>query len=138
MSPDGQWLAYVSDVYGTSGGASQRHLYVSPYAEPHVKWLVSGTEAIRGPPAWSPDGTELFYLSGGKVMAVPIETKPAFKAGKPRVLFQGSFSRGFDISADGQRFLMVKDQEGEVEETAHIKVVLNWFEELERRVHTDN
>ena len=132
FSPDGQWLAYVSEETG------QMHVYVRPYPEPDVKWLVSGEEG-GGEPVWSPDGSELFYRSGNRMMVVSIGTKPTFNASRPQVLFEGSYrvstlSRGnqyYDISPDGQRFLMIEDVEGS---TAQINVVLNWFEELKRLV----
>ena len=75
-------------------------------------------------------------------MVVDITTQPTFRAGTPRMLFDGpdyksiSFTRAdHDISPDGQRFLMIKEA-GEGQE--QINVVLNWFEELKRLVPTDN
>ena len=73
------------------------------------------------------------------MMAATIETKPAFVAAKPKVLFEGYYeTRGYpvtnyDVSPDGQRFLMIKASEQESEAT-QINVVLNWFEELKGRV----
>ena len=132
FSPDGKWLAYVSDELGPRG------VYVSPYPKADVKYLVSeeegGVEAV-----WSPFGNELFYRSGNRMMAVSVETEPTFRAGRPEVLFEGKYvttriSPGnpyYDISRDGQRFLMIKAVEGN---TSKIHVVLNWFEELKERV----
>ena len=133
FSPDGKWLAYVSDE------RSQLHVYVSPYPEPSVKWLVSGEEG-GGEPVWSPDGRELFYRSGDKMMAVSVQTEPTFSVGKPRVLFEGSYvttqfapgKQYYDISPDGQLFLMIR-----AAGQAQINVVLNWFEELKRLVPTE-
>jgi len=135
FSPDSKWLAYVS----TEQGLPQ--VYVSPYPEPDVKWLVSGEEG-GGEPVWSPDGSELFYRSGDKMMVVPVDTEPTFKVGKPEELFEGSYSTSavtpgqlqyFDISPDGQRFLMITEDQ---QESDQINVVLNWFEELKRLVPT--
>jgi len=136
FSPDGRWLAYVSDETG------QPNVYVSPYPEPLGKWLVSGEEG-GGEPVWSPDGTELFYRSGDRMMVVSVQTQPTFRPGKPTVLFEGSYVTSqalpghyfhYDISTDGQQFLMIKrEQQGE----AQINVVLNWFEELKRLVPTN-
>ncbi len=75
-------------------------------------------------------------------MAVEITTDPTFSAGTPKVLFEETFQRGsvyranYDVSPDGQRFVMI--QAGEPQESAptQINVVLNWFEELKRRVQT--
>ena len=135
FSPDGQWVAYVRTERG------QLQVYVSPYSEPEVKWLVSGEEG-GAEPVWSPDGSELFYRSGDQMMVLSVQTEPTFNAGRPRVLFEESYlsssiSLGYqyyDISPDGQRFLMIKEVgAGE----AQINVVLNWFEELKRLVPTD-
>jgi len=136
FSPDGQWVAYSRRERG------RPQVYVSPYSEPEVKYLISGQEG-GAEPVWSPDGTELFYRSGDRMMVVSIQTESTFNAGRPRVLFEGSYlssssSPGFqyyDISPDGQRFLMIKEDEGQ---PGHINVILNWFEELKRLVPTDN
>ena len=135
FSPDGKWLAYVSIE------RDQLQVYVSPYPEVDVKYLVSGDQG-GGEPVWSRDGTELFYRSGNKMMVVSVETEPTFRGGKPEELFEGSYTvstnnpnylQYYDISPDGQQFLMIKRTEGS---TAQINVVLNWFEELKRLVPT--
>jgi Tol biopolymer transport system component len=131
FSPDGRWLAYISNE------SSRYEVYVQPYPGPGGKWQIStegGTE-----PAWNPNGRELFYRSGDKMVAVDIATQPSFTAGKPRVLFEGQYlptpatAPNYDVSPDGQRFLMLKPSEAEQAPT-QINVVLNWFEELKRRV----
>ncbi len=76
-----------------------------------------------------------------KVMAVGIETEPDFRIGKPQPIFEGQYVPGnwyrpnYDISPDGQRFLMVQPAEQEAG-ASHINVILNWFEELKRLVPT--
>jgi Tol biopolymer transport system component len=90
---------------------------------------------------WNPNGRELFYRSGDKMMAVDIATQPSFASGKPRMLFEGQYSPApgttpnYDVSPDGQRFLMIKPSEAG-EAPTQINVVLNWFEELKQRVPT--
>jgi eukaryotic-like serine/threonine-protein kinase len=132
FSPDGRWLAYVSDESG------RWEIYVQPYPGPGGKWQIStegGTE-----PAWNPNGRELFYRSGDKMMAVEIATQPSFAVGKPRMLFEGQYQASpatgpnYDVSPDGQRFLMLKPSEAREAAPTQINVVLNWFEELKRRV----
>ncbi len=124
FSPDGKWVAYYSQ------GEGPPRVYISAYADPGAKWLVSGEEGGSFP-LWSPDGSELFYSTGNKIMVVSLRTTPTLKAGKPRVLFETSSSLyGFDISPDGQRFLIIKGTE---KGQAQIHVIRDWFEELKRR-----
>ena len=143
FSPDGQYLAYVSTETGLN------HVFVTPYPESDVKWLISDEEG-GGEPVWSPDRRELFYRSaspGGKMMVVPIATEPTFKAGKPRVLFEGEYfptfagnrdTQFYDISPDGQHFLMIKESGvTQLPEPRRIHVVENWFNELQYLVPTD-
>ena len=58
---------------------------------------------------WSRDGQELFYVNSGKVMAVSVMREPSFTASRPTTLFEGPYTDNFDVSVDGQRFLMIKD-----------------------------
>jgi serine/threonine-protein kinase len=134
FSPDGRWLAYISDESG------RYEIYVQPYPGPGGKWQIStegGTE-----PAWNPNGRELFYRSGDKMMAVEITTQLIFAAGTPRKLFEGKYEpapvpiANYDVSSDGQRFLMLKSSDQELAAPTQINVVLNWFEELKRKVPT--
>jgi Tol biopolymer transport system component len=132
FSPDGRWLTYTSDESG------RYEIYVQPYPGPGGKWQIStegGTE-----PVWNPNGRELFYRNGDKMMAVDIATQSGFTAGKPRMLFEGRYElasvqvSNYDVSPDGQRFLMIKSSESAGTAPTQINVVLNWFEELKRRV----
>jgi Tol biopolymer transport system component len=132
FSPDGRWLAYISDESG------RYEVYVVPYPGPGGKWQIStdgGTE-----PAWNRNGRELFYRSGDKMMAVDIVTQPGFSAGKPHMLFAGPYAPtpvtfpNYDVSRDGQRFLMLKPTEQAEAAPTQINVVLNWTEELKRLV----
>ena len=136
FSPDGHWLAYASNESG------RPEVYVQPYPGPGGKWQIStegGTE-----PAWNRNGRELFYRSGNKMMALDVATQPSFSAGKPRVLFEGQYfasdwpliGTAYDVSADAQRFLMVKATE-QASAATQINVVLNWFEELKQKAPTE-
>ena len=95
-------------------------------------------------PAWSRNGRELFYLGANDMLtSVPVQTGATFSAGKPlRILstayYAASGNRGYDVSPDGQRFLMIKPNtrtdpalEGS---RASLVVVLNWLQELKRLV----
>jgi serine/threonine-protein kinase len=134
FSPDGRWLAYVSDESG------RFEIYVQPYPGPGGKWQIS-TEGGREP-VWNPNGRELFYRTGDKLMAVDIATQPSFVAGKPRMLFEGQYELttgtipNYDVSPDGQRFLMLKPSEQAQAAPTQINVVLNWFEELKQKAPT--
>ena len=145
LSPDGRFIAYTSNESG------QNQIYVRPFPEvdtDRVQVSTSGGDS----PLWSPDGQELFYRSGDMVMVVSIKTDPTFSRETPRMLFQGDyvdavFSYGnwdfsiWDISPDGNRFLMMKESTGDTttEETLQprINIVVNWFEELKERVPID-
>ena len=134
FSPDGRWLAYQSNASG------RMEIYVQPFPGPGQRELLSsdgGTE-----PMWSPDGRELFYRQLDQMMVVPIENEPTFHAGKAQPLFDaGRFESGFgntnyDVSPDGQRFLMI-EREGD-SGPARLHLVLNWAEELKRRAPVEN
>jgi serine/threonine-protein kinase len=135
LSPDGRWLAYQSDESG------QNEVSVRPF--PNVDgghWQVSANGGIT--PVWARSGRELFYLDGtNAVTSVPIRTAPTFSAGAPRKVFDGRyvgspFWRNYDVSPDGRRFLMIKDNVagGQPSTPANIVVVLNWSEELKQRL----
>ncbi len=136
FSPDGSWLAYMSDESG------RNEVYVQPYPGPGGKYQISIDGGAE--PVWSPKGNDLFYRNGDKMMAVAIETEPdsELSVGTPRLLFEGRFlgtgpvhlRRNYDVSLDGQRFLMIKREQDLV--PTELIVVLNWFEELKRLVPT--
>jgi eukaryotic-like serine/threonine-protein kinase len=135
FSPDGHWVAYISDESG------RKEVYVQPYPGPGGKWQISTDGG--GEPVWNRSGRELFYRNGEKMMAVDVTTQPSFSAGKPKMLFEGRYrssSTGtipnYDVSSDGQRFLMLKPTEQEQPAPTQINVVLNWTEELKRLVPT--
>ena len=137
FSPDDAWLAYSSDETG------REEVYVTPYPGPGGKTPIS-TQGGRSP-RWSADGRELFYRNGDDMMVVAVETGPTFQAGVPQLLFTGHFEQempgegapNYDVSADGQQFLMLSETGGEDDVDAsppQITVAINWFEELKARV----
>ena len=135
FSPDGRWMAYVSNESGRD------EIYVQPYPGPGGKWQISTDGGNE--PVWNRNERELFYRNGDKMMAVEIATEPNFSAGKPKALFQGQQVSDtsvplpeFDVSPDGQRFLMLKPVAQEQAAPTQINVVLNWTEELKRLVPT--
>ncbi len=139
FSPDGRWLAYESNETGHD------EIYLAPFnvTGPGGTKQISVGGSGGTEPVWARDGRELFYRNGDKMMAVAIETEPDISVGTPRLLFEGRFlpgppwaRRNYDISPDGQRFLMIQREQDLV--PTEIIVVLNWFEELKRLVPTDN
>ena len=132
LSPDGRWLAYASDETG------RREVYVRPFPGSGGKVQISTEGGLE--PVWARNGRELFYRSGDKMMAAAVETKPTFAAAKPKLLFEGHYETvifgfyegpNYDVSPDGQRFLMIKASEQESAPT-QLNVVLNWSDELRR------
>ena len=131
LSPNGEWLAYVSNQAG------EDHVHVRAFREGGEVFTISTGPGSE--PVWSRDGRELFYRYDDQLWAVDVETEPGFEAGSPSVLFDApytSLSNGmtpnYDVSLDGQHFLMVQ-QTGVARETP-VSVVLNWHEELKRLV----
>jgi serine/threonine-protein kinase len=128
ISPDGRWVAYVSNS----------NVFVRAFPGPGGVWQISTEGGAE--PAWARGGKELFYRKGGQMMAVEVRTQPTFSAGSPKLLFQGPFEEGsdfrrmYDVSPDGQRFLMLKPVESQASAHTQINVVLNWFEELKQKV----
>ncbi|MBM3820505.1 MAG: hypothetical protein FJW14_16010, partial [Acidimicrobiia bacterium] len=127
FSPDGRWMAYASDESG------RMEVYVRPYPGPDRKLLVSTDGGTH--PLWNKNGAELFYRSANKMMAVTVTTGTNITLSTPRVLFDQRYSfasnttvANYDISSDGQRFVMVKDES----DSGRLNLVLNWFEELRR------
>ncbi len=133
FSPDGNWIAYVSDESG------RNEVYVRPYPGTGGGRRRISSNGGREP-VWRPDGKELFYRVENKMMSVGVETTPSFTHRAPIELFEGEYRAGlnfswYDIHPDGDRFLMVAP--GEIEttsETPQINVVLNWSEEVKARV----
>jgi serine/threonine protein kinase len=122
ISPDGHWLAYVSDESG------KWEVYVQRFLSPGGKWQISSNGGKQ--PQWSHDGRELFYVAADqKLMAVAVHAGLSLDPGTPKQLFQfhgaSDFLGGsYDVGADGQRFL-VSALVGD-EASPPLTVVINW------------
>ena len=133
FSPDGHWLAYVSNESG------RNEVYVQPFPGPGAKQQIS-TEGGTSP-VWARNGRELFYRHDDKMMAVGISLQPEFTAATPRFLFAGKYDeaglpdepRNYDVTPDGQRFVMVKASE-QPAVPSQLNIVVGWFAELKSRV----
>jgi Tol biopolymer transport system component len=143
FSPDGRWLAYVSNESG------RNEVYVQPYPGPGERHLISTNGGEQ--PAWSPNGRELFYVQGGgfnsgssgrTLMSVKVATAPAFQAGTPEPMFENTdlrsnWGRNYDVAPDGQRFLLLLSREAPSNlAPAQMIFVQHWLEELKRLVPT--
>src|SRR5262249_37484985 len=138
VSPDGRWLAYSSDESG------QLEVYVMPF--PGTSGGAGGKSRISSDggerPHWGANGRELYYYTGSlargqkvKVLAVAVESKNGFQAGKPRVLFEGPYFQSFHDYAptpDGRGFIFIgvpQSQSG----PSDVGLMANWFEERKRK-----
>jgi serine/threonine protein kinase len=127
VSPDGKWIAYVSDESG------RWDVYLRPYGGAERKWTVSSQGGTH--PVWSMDGRRIFYRFGDQMLAVDVTTSPEVHLSEPHVLFEKRFGFGqsitlanYSLSHDGREFLMVEDLPG----GRHIDLVLNWLQTLGR------
>ena len=125
FSPDGKYLAYASDESGRS------EVYVEAAAGSGARWQISTNGGEQ--PRWSRKGNEIFYRNGTKMMTVAVQMTP-FTAGKPEELFDGNFDRGgavpgYDVTPDGQRFLMTQPERPNPTE---LRVVIGWPEALKK------
>src|SRR5439155_7120379 len=131
FSPDGHLVVYVSDESG------RNEVYVRNFPNGANKWQISANGGTA--PRWRRDGKEIFYVESVKLMAVSVNTRPAFSSGAPARLFDARYLRftylpaislypQYDVSADGKRFVILDKPAGERPLSIH--VVHNWFEEF--------
>ena len=137
FSPDGHWVAYSSDESG------RPEIYVQAFPGPGLKLQISNGGGVD--PVWRRSGGELYYRADNKMMAVSVTTSPQFRAGPPKQLWEGAYMSGlgsscgmpgvssasYDVTADGSRFLLVKDEE--VTPATQVVVVVNFAEEIRAR-----
>jgi eukaryotic-like serine/threonine-protein kinase len=126
FSPNGHWMVYASDESG------QMQVYVRPFPGPDRRWPVSTQGGTQ--PLWSSDGKAIFYRVGNRMMVVDLSAGVDLTLSQPRQLFEQRYVfqnisvANYDVSSDGQRFVMIKDEAG----SGRLNVVLNWTEELKR------
>lgn len=139
FSPDGHWIAYVSDESG------RYEVYVRSYPEGGTRIPISSAGGTQ--PVWSRNGRELFFRNGDQTISVTVGLSPSPVVGKPETLFTRTtfddssgpaygMSADYDVSLDGQRFVMRKhNQDNNQVPTA--RIVFNWFDELKRLTSTN-
>jgi hypothetical protein len=137
FSPDGQWVAYSSNESG------RPEVYVQRWRGSGPKIQVStegGTD-----PVWSRRSSELFYRNGDKMMACAVRVGPTLTVSAPQLLWEGQYAAGmnsscgvsgptsanYDVTADGQRFLMIQDKDQDAV-ARQLVVVTNWAASLKR------
>jgi serine/threonine-protein kinase len=132
ISPDGRFLAYVSNESG------RNEIFVRPFPEGARKWQAS-LSGGKGP-HWSRDGTELYYVQDDtSLIAVAVSTEDGLTLGRPQKLFEstdlvfGPLVAQYDVSADGRRFVTIAPVEGPETAPARIRIVENWYAEFRGR-----
>jgi Tol biopolymer transport system component len=131
LSPNGRWLAYVSNETG------EDEIYVVPFPKPGTaKWPISASGGTE--PVWSHRGSELFYRdASGNLVAVKVNTSPTFSLVRTTVLFPAAgfqsvrFNPQYAVAPDDRRFLMVRPLKTSTPDK--LIIVENWFEELKAK-----
>jgi len=136
FSPDGQWLAYTSSESGRD------EVWAISFPDRERRIPISNDGGLA--PRWSPDGREIYYRAGHRLMVVEVTRGPELILGKPHPLFEVGFDsggplRGYDITPDGERFIFKTPPETDPDTppVRQLQVVLNWFDELERLAPTN-
>jgi dipeptidyl aminopeptidase/acylaminoacyl peptidase len=130
FSPDGHYIAYVSDESG------HFEVYLMDYPGPGGRWQISRNGGKD--PIWSADGRALYYRAGDNVMSVALQTRPVFHSGTPEVVVEGAYEGllgsidrpNYDVARDG-RILVIKNPGVDGRRT-QVRLVLNFFDELAR------
>lgn len=128
ISPDGHWIAYMSNEAGRD------EIYVRSFPTGEGKWQVTTQGGAM--PGWSADGTELFYLADDTLMSAPVIVGSAFQTAPPRALFRHAQPWNYDgasrfaVMPDAQHFLMLEPAGASYQ----LQVTLNWSQELTSRV----
>jgi Tol biopolymer transport system component len=134
LSPDGRWLALISDKSGPY------EIYVQPFPPDGREWQVSTGGGEE--PRWSADGAQLFYRRNRRVVSVSVATRDeagrdALVPGAPRTVLEATFhnspGHSFEVSADGKRFLVNKPVAADAPRD-EIRVVTGWLHELQQKV----
>ena len=127
ISPDGRFVAYVSDE------SRRAEVYVASYPGLGDRAGISTDGGTH--PRWSRDGREILFRQGDALMVATVDTKRAFRAERPHRLFSGAYDGEgrlgeYDVAPDGRRFVMIEDDEASA--LRELTLVQGWFEELRR------
>jgi serine/threonine-protein kinase len=132
MSPDGRWLAYVSDASGAN------EIFVRDLST-GGRWQVSSAGGEE--PRWSGNGRELYFRRDTQLLAVSVEAGEQFRPGEPRVVVDGIYNlrsgslMSYDVDPKRERFLMIRPaNSSEISAITSLHVVLNWFTDLRAKM----
>jgi Tol biopolymer transport system component len=134
FSPDGRSVAYTQ----------RAQIFVEPFPSTGAKYSVPSAGFH---PVWSRDGKAIFFLSQDGLSAVSVTTRPTFAFGNPETAVPRAglplnpfTERNYDVTPDGKRIIGVVDvaQPGSSASAPQIQIVLNWLEELKKRVPSRN
>jgi eukaryotic-like serine/threonine-protein kinase len=142
LSPDDRWLAYVSDELGRSaGGGTSQAIFVQAFPDGGKKQQIS-TGAGGVQPRWRRDGKELLYLAfDGRLMAVAVTSSgDSVRFGPPQPLFHTTLPSSpglgtraeYDVTNDGQRFIVAESRGDTTGDTGPITVLVNWTAALKK------
>jgi len=125
LSADRKWIAYASNESG------RYEVYVRPFPGPGGKWQVSADGGDQ--PLWNPNGREIFFRTGEKVISASVTTTPTFSVTGRRALFDDEYDQAgtlnWSVFPDGNRFVMVKPSAAQT----RLMVAVNWTTELVRK-----
>jgi Tol biopolymer transport system component len=129
-SPDGRFVAYYSNESGVN------EVYIKDFPRGEKRWQVSTSGGDN--PLWSRKGDRIFFVNGQDLLEVDVSSKDPLTLSAPRVLFSGVaayliLGRGFEVSADGNRFLAVQQVEKAGSSTPLLTLVENWFVEFKAK-----
>jgi Tol biopolymer transport system component len=135
LSPDERFMAYVSDESG------RREVYIRDMSGSGSRVPVSSEGGDE--PVWSPRGDEIFYRRGSQMLSVPVSVRGALTVGAPRALFDVPYdvdpfnndAANYDVTKDGQRFIMVRRTIEPGRARQQLNLVVNWTEQLKRIAH---
>jgi serine/threonine-protein kinase len=121
LSPDGRWVAYVSNESGID------QVYVRSFPKAESKWQISANGGTH--PHWSRDGRELLFVAAGDMLAsVRVDSEPAFRVSEAVQISRLPGATGFELTPDGQRVLVQMPEDGANANELH--VIVNWRSEL--------
>jgi serine/threonine-protein kinase len=132
LSPDGRWVAYVSNQTG------RFEIYVRPWPDPGTGAVWQVSDGGGQEPVWARSGRELFYKSGGNFVSAQISTNPGFAVAKRSRLFPVAgylnlpMHQRYDVMPGDSTFLLIGEPSVGTPEDIHTVVVENYFEELKR------